>query len=93
MPYMIWALAIIAVLGIGNFAIHCAVLESGHPLAEQMPEFLALLGGRLTLVAEFGVLLLALLLTANGWPELVWAYLAYSILNGLAAWLILTRRV
>ncbi|MEM1195368.1 MAG: hypothetical protein AAGH57_04640 [Pseudomonadota bacterium] len=86
---MVWALGIIAVLGIGNFAIHRAVLESGHPLVEQMPEFLAILGGRLTLFAEFAVLLAALMLAANGWPELAWAYLAYSVLNAIAAWLIL----
>lgn len=86
---MVWALGIIAALGIGNFAIHRAVLESGHPLVEQMPEFLAVLGGRLTLFAEFAVLLAALMLAANGWPELAWAYLAYSVLNAIAAWLIL----
>ena len=90
---MIWALAIIAILGVANFALHHAVLERGHPLADQMPEFLAVLGGRLTLAAEFAVLLAALLLAANGWPELAWAYLAYSALNGMAAWLILSRRV
>lgn len=90
---MTWALAIILILGIGNFALHRAVLESGHSMIEQMPEFLELLGGRLTLLAEFGVLVGALLLAANGWPAIAWAYLAYSALNGMAAWLILTGRV
>jgi len=90
---MTWAVAIIAVLGVLNFAMHRAVLERGHPLVEQMPEFLALLGGRLTLVAEFAVLLFAMLLAANGWSELAWAYLAYSVLNGMAAWLIVSGRV
>jgi len=90
---MLWAVGLIAILGVVNFAIDRAVLEVGHPLAEQVPDFLSVLGGRLTLMAEFAVLLAALLLAANGWPELAWAYLAYSALNGMAAWLILSRRV
>ena len=90
---MSWALVFIAILGIGNFALHRAVLDHGHPLADQMPDFLAAVGGRLTLLAEFAVLLVAMLLAANGWPELVWAYLAYSALNAMAAWLILSRRI
>ncbi|MEM6827467.1 MAG: hypothetical protein AAF553_05945 [Pseudomonadota bacterium] len=90
---MFWALGFIAILGVANFTLHRAVLERGHPLVGQMPDFLAAIGGRLSLVAEFCVLLTALLLAANGWPELVWVYLAYTALNGMAAWLILRRRV
>lgn len=90
---MIQALALMFVLGVGNFALHKAVLESGHPLIEQMPNFIQSLGGRLTLVAEFLVLLAAMLLVANGWPGLVWAYAGYSGLNALSAWLILNGRI
>ena len=90
---MTFALIIIFVLGIGNFALHRAVLESGHPLLGQMPGFVEMLGGRLTLVAEFLVLLAAMTLAANGWAGLVWAYAAYSVLNGLSAWLILSGRI
>lgn len=90
---MTFAVLIIALLGIGNFALHRAVLESGHPLMGQMPGYVQALGGRLSLVAEFLVLLAALLLAANGWPMLAWAYLAYSALNGVAAWLILSGRI
>jgi hypothetical protein len=89
---MTWVVISIAILGVLNFALHRAVLERGHPLAEQMPEFLAALGGRLTFVAEFAVLLAAMLLAANGWPDMAWAYLAYTGLNAMAAWLILRRR-
>lgn len=87
------AIAVIFLLGIGNFALHRAVLESRHPLLGQMPWFVHMLGGKLTLLTEFLVLLAALLLAANGWPGLAWAYLAYSALNALAAWLILTGRI
>ncbi|BDI59830.1 hypothetical protein [Qipengyuania nanhaisediminis] len=87
------ALVIIFLLGIANFAMHRAVLESDHPMVGQMPGFVRSLGGRMTFVAEFLVLLAALLLAANGWAGMAWAYGAYSALNAVSAWLILTGRV
>lgn len=87
------AVILIFILGIGNFALHKAVLESGHPLLGRMPWFVHMLGGRITLVTEFLVLLAAMLLVANGWPALAWAYLLYTGLNLASAWLILTDRI
>ena len=87
------AILVIFFLGIGNFALHKAVLESGHPLIGQMPWFVHMLGGRATMLTEFLVLLAALLLAANGWPGLAWAYGIYSVLNLVSAWLILTDRI
>ena len=84
---------VIFALGALNFALHAAVLKSGHPLVEQMPELFRALGGRLSLVAEFLVLLVAMLLAANGWGALVWAYGGYTALNCLSAWAILKRRI
>ncbi|MEP5937703.1 MAG: hypothetical protein ABJ239_05205 [Erythrobacter sp.] len=86
-------IAFIFFLGIANFALHKAVLESDHPLLGQMPWFVHSLGGRLTMITEFMVLLAAMMLVANGWPSLIWAYLIYSGLNTVAAWLILGDRV
>ena len=83
----------IFVLGIANFAMHKAVLESGHPLVGQMPRFVHRLGGRITLVAEFVLLLGAMLLVAAGFAGWGWGYLGYTLLNGLAAWLILGGKV
>ncbi|MDA7787621.1 hypothetical protein N8940_00120 [Sphingomonadaceae bacterium] len=86
-------IALIFALGTANFAMHKAVLESGHPLLTQLP------GGRrpgrvrLTLVLEFLVLLAAMLLAANGWPQAAYAYLFYSAINALSAWLILSGRM
>jgi len=79
-------------LGIGNFAMHKAVLESRHPMLAQMPWF-GLLGGRFSQAVELLLLIGALLLAASGHSVWGWAYLAYSALNALAAWLILSRRV
>jgi hypothetical protein len=83
----------IFVLGIANFAMHKAVLESGHPLVGRMPWFVHMLGGRATLAAEFLILLGAMLLVATGLAGWGWVYLGYTALNAFAAWLILTRRV
>lgn len=87
------AIIVIFVLGVANFAMHKAVLESGHPLLGRMPWFVHMLGGRVTMVAEFLILLAALLLVWQGWSALAWAYFGYSLLNAFSAWLILTRRV
>ena len=87
------ALLLIFLLGVGNFAMHGAVLASGHPMLGRSPWFVHMLGGRITLVTEFLLLLAAMLLVAEGWSWVPWAYSAYSALNGIAAWLILTRRV
>ncbi len=87
------ALVVIFLLGVGNFAMHGAVLGSGHPMLGRSPWFIHLLGGRITLITEFLLLLAAMLLVTQGWQWVVWAYLGYSALNALAAWLILSRRV
>jgi len=78
-------------LGIVNFAMHQAVLRSRHPLVEQLP--LMRLGARVSLGAEFVVLLGAMLLAGNGYPGWAWVYAGYSVLNGLGAWLIISRRI
>ena len=83
----------IFILGVMNFAMHKAVLESGHPLVGQMPRFVHILGGRITLAAEFVLLLGAMLLVATGSAGWGWAYLGYTALNASAAWLILTGKV
>lgn len=78
-------------LGILNFAMHQAVLRSGHPVVEQLP--LVRLGRRVSLGAEFAVLLGAMLLVGNGYPGWAWLYAGYSALNGLGTWLIISRRI
>jgi len=79
--------------GVLNFAMHKAVLESRHPLLGQLPWFFHLLGGRLGMVVEFVMLLGCMLMIASGSLAWVWGYLVYSLVNGLAAWLILSHRL
>jgi hypothetical protein len=86
------ALLFTFLLGVADFALHKAVLESGHPLLRQMP-FVRRLGGRGSLAAEFVLLLGAMLLVGTGSPGWAWAYAGYTAFNAVAAWLILTRRV
>lgn len=80
-------------LGVGNFALHRAVMSSRHPALREMRWLVEGLGGRASLVLEFALLVAALLPVAAGHPGWAWAYLAYSVLNALAAWLILSRRI
>lgn len=86
------ALLLTFLLGAVNFAMHKAVLESGHPLLRGMP-LARRLGGRGSLMVEFLVLLGAMLLVGTGSRGWAWAYAGYTALNAVAAWLILTRRV
>ena len=87
------AILLLFLLGVANFAMHKAVLESGHPLLGQMPWFIHLLGGRFSLLVEFLMLLGSMLMVTQGSAGWVWGYAAYSGLNGLSAWLILSGRV
>ena len=65
------ALAILFILGVANFAICKAVLESGHPLLGSGGT-MRLFGGRVGLMVEFVVLLGSMLMVASGaqgWAE------------------------
>ena len=87
------AILVIFVLGIANFALHRAVLESGHPMLAQIPWFATRQGRLVAMAIEFLVLLAAMLMAANGFPELAWGYLIYTCINALSGWLILSGRV
>jgi len=87
------AIAFLFLLGVANFAMHRAVLESGHPMLGRMPWFVHLLGGRFSLLVEFFMLLGAMLMVAEGSVAWLWGYLAYSVINAVSAWLILDRRI
>ena len=80
-------------LGIANFALHKAVLESRHPLLAQVPWFLQMLGGRFSMAVEFVMLAGSLLMVAQGATGWGWFYAGYSLANALSAWLILSRRI
>lgn len=87
------AILITFLLGIGNFALHRAVMECGHPLLGRMPWFYHALGGRFTMVIEFMLLFAALMFAAQGNVSGPIAYVFYSVLNSFSAYLILTNKV
>lgn len=86
-------LIIVFCLGVLNFAAHRAVLDSNHPMLMQVPWFFQTLGGRLSLIVEFVMLLGALVMVAAGSTGWALVYVLYSGLNTLSAWLIFTGRV
>ncbi len=86
------ALIFTFLLGVANFALHKAALESGHPLLARIPWLLRMKGGRFSLLVEFLILLAALVMVANGSIPWAWGYALYSLFNGLSAWLILSGR-
>lgn len=67
------AIFFLFLLGIGNFAMHKAVLESGHALLGQVPWFFHLLGGRFSLLVEFLMLLGTMLMVAQGSAGWAWS--------------------
>ncbi len=80
-------------LGIANFAMHKAVLESRHPRLGQVPWFYHLLGGRFSMLVEFAMLLGTMLMISSGSTAWAWGYAIYSLVNALSAWLILSHRI
>jgi hypothetical protein len=84
---------IVFLLGMGNFAVHKAVLESDHPMLGRAPYFFHLLGGRFSLYVEFAMLLGSLLMVAQGSWGWVMFYACYSAVNAVSAWLILSGRI
>jgi hypothetical protein len=80
-------------LGIANFALHKAVLESRHPMLLHTPQLLQKLTGRFSLVLEFVMLAGSLLMVAHGATGWGWFYAGYSAANAISAWLILSRRI
>lgn len=85
-------LVVVFCLGVLNFAAHKAVLESDHPMLEQVPWLFQALGGRLSLLVEFAMLLGAMIMAAAGSVGWAWTYAGYTGLNAAAAWLIAGNR-
>lgn len=88
------AVLLVFAMGIANFAMHRATMESGHPIMRQMRGALNdRAGGYLTYILEFVILLSALGFAAMGSLLALPVYAIYTGMNGVAAWLILTGRI
>lgn len=80
-------------LGIGNFALHRAVVESGHRMIGEMEPAQLQAIRWLSLSFEFLLLCGVLFAVRSGHTIWLWAYMGYSVINGAAAWLIVSRRI
>ncbi|MEE9434655.1 MAG: hypothetical protein V3V15_10500 [Sphingorhabdus sp.] len=81
-------------LGIANFAMHKAVIDSNHPFVEDTKLYFGRYFGKSgSYVFEFALLLGALVFASLGSMLIVFFYVIYSGLNMLAAWLLLSGRV
>ncbi|MCL6249978.1 hypothetical protein M3P36_02790 [Altererythrobacter sp. KTW20L] len=85
------AVGIVFLLGIASFALHSAVLASGHVVVRAFTGSGAV-SSRLTLVLEFAVLVVAMA-AAQADSAWGWAYAIYTACNAAAGWAILTGRM
>lgn len=86
-------LILVFFLGVANFAAHRAMLGSNHQMLAQLPWLFQAMGGRLSLVVEFAMLLGALIMAASGSAGWALLYALYTALNALSAWLIFSGRI
>lgn len=81
-------------MGIGNFAMHKAVVESGHPFVEDAKHYFGRHFGRSgSYILEFALLTGAMLMAHSGAWWFAAIYLAYTVCNALSAWLLLSGRI
>jgi hypothetical protein len=91
--FAIMALIMLFLLGIVNFAMHKAVLSSGHPLLARTAWSMHMLRGQGSLVIEFLMLLGAMLMVDQGSVGWAFGYAIYTVINAFSAWLILSNRI
>ena len=90
---MIITVILCFLLGVANFALHAAVLHSGHEFVEDTKQYFGRhFGKSASYVLEFAVLLAALVFSYSGSILAVIVYAGYSGLNMFAAWLLLSGR-
>lgn len=87
------AIIVTFLLGLGNFAWHTAVIQSGHRMISDVQPASLRIIRLISLSLEFMLLCLALYAVKSGHTAWVWAYTSYSAINGGAAWLIVSRRI
>lgn len=80
-------------LGIANFTAQRAVFDSGHPMLARLSRATLRNGRVASLGMEFVLLVSALFAASEGLYGWIWLYGGYSLLNGVAAWMIAARRV
>lgn len=81
-------------LGIGNFAMHKAVIESGHPFIEDTKRYFGrYFGNKSSYAVEFVILSASMLMAYGGSGWVVAVYTVYTSLNAVSAWALLTGKI
>ncbi len=80
-------------MGVANFAMHKAVAESGHPFVEDTKRYFGRYFGQYASYGiEFVMLTGAMLFAHEGSMLIAFIYWAYTGMNALATWLLLSGR-
>lgn len=81
-------------MGVGNFAMHKAVAESGHPFVQDTKRYFGKHFGKTGSYAiELMLLIGAMLFAQDGSLLIAIFYGAYTAFNVLATWMLLTGRI
>ncbi|WP_108810811.1 hypothetical protein [Sphingorhabdus sp. Alg231-15] len=84
---------IIFICGIGNFAMHKAMMESNHPMiTEARGSFSKFLGPYGSYIIEFGMLAAALIFANMGMLSAVIFYGVYTLANGAGAYVLFSNK-
>lgn len=87
------ALIFCFLMGVANFAMHKAVAESGHPFVEDTKLYFGRYFGKYgSYGIEFFMLTGAMLFAYEGSLIIAFIYWAYTGMNALATWLLLSGR-
>ncbi len=80
-------------MGIANFAMHKAVAESGHPFVEDVKRYFGThFGPNASYAIEMLLLIGAMLFAYEGYLLIALFYWAYTGMNAVATWLLLSGR-
>ncbi len=86
-------LTVCFLLGIANFYMHKAVAESGHPIVEETKRYFGRhIGPYGSYAIELALLIGALWLANTGSWAVSLLYAAYTAINGVASWLLLSNK-
>jgi hypothetical protein len=86
-------LTICFLLGIANFYMHKAVAESGHPIVEETKRYVGRhFGPYGSYAIELALLIGAMWLAHAGSLWVLLLYAAYTAINGVATWLLLSNK-
>ncbi|MGB5078896.1 MAG: hypothetical protein WBO17_15560 [Sphingorhabdus sp.] len=81
------------VMGVANFAMHKAVAESGHPFVEDTKLYFGrFMGPYASYAIELAILIAAMWFSNEGYALIAFFYWAYTGMNAVATWLLLSGR-